>query len=59
MNRAAALRSRLLPATAYLNASAAARDLRDALDAEDIPGALYAVALWAAWINASRKDLPQ
>ncbi len=52
----AALRSRIAPATAYVNALTAARDLSRAIELEDVPGALYAVTLWAAWIETSRKE---
>lgn len=51
-------RSRLAPAIAYANASTAARDLSRAIEKEDIPGALYAVTLWAAWIESTQKDFP-
>lgn len=53
---ATAKRSRIAPAIAYANARTAERDLARALEAEDVPGALYAVTLWAAWIEATRKD---
>lgn len=59
MTPAAALRSRLAPATAYAHALTAARDLQVAIDAEDVPGALHAVAVWSSWILTSRKDAPQ
>lgn len=55
---AAAMRSRIAPAIAYANALTAERDLRRALEAEDVPGALYAVTIWAAWIESTRKDFP-
>lgn len=56
---ATAMRSRIAPAIAYANASTAARDLSRAIENEDIPGALYAVTIWVAWIEATRKDFPK
>lgn len=53
----AALRSRIAPATAYAHALSSARDLRDAVEREDVSGALYAVTVWAAWLEASRKEV--
>lgn len=55
MNRA--IRSRIAPATAYANALTAARDLSRAVDLEDVPGALHAVTIWAAWIEASKREV--
>jgi hypothetical protein len=52
-----AIRSRLAPATAYANALTAARDLSRAVDLEDVPGALHAVTIWAAWIEASKREV--
>jgi hypothetical protein len=52
-----AIRSRLAPATAYANALTAARDLSRAVDLEDVPGALHAVTIWAAWVEASKREV--
>ena len=57
MNRA--IRSRIAPATAYTNALTAARDLSRAVDLEDVPGALHAVTIWAAWVEASRREVTE
>lgn len=57
MNRA--LRSRIAPATAYANALTAARDLSRAVDLEDVPGALHAVTIWAAWVEASKREVTE
>lgn len=54
-----AIRSRLAPATAYANTLAAARDLSRAVDLEDVPGALHAVTIWAAWVEASKREVAQ
>lgn len=59
MTDAAAMRSRIAPAIAYANALTSADDLRRAVEREDVSGALFAVTVWAAWIEASRKDFPQ
>ncbi len=53
----AALRSRIAPATAYAHALSSARDLRAAIEREDVSGALYAVTVWAAWLEASRREV--
>jgi len=56
---AARMRSRLSTAIAYLYAQESARELQRAIEREDIPAALESVALWAAWTDTSRKDLPR
>lgn len=55
----AAIRSRIVPATAYAHALTSARQLVAAVEREDVSGALYAVTVWAAWLEASRKDVPK
>jgi hypothetical protein len=52
-------RSRVLPAIAYSHALTAARDLARAVELEDVASAVYALTVWAAWIEASRKELPE
>lgn len=55
MTPAAGTRSRILAATAYAHSLTAARDITRAIEGEDIPGALAAVTLWAAWIEETNR----
>lgn len=50
-------RSRVVSALAYTHALSARYELYRAIETEDVPGALHAVTLWAAWMDASAKEV--